>query len=107
MQSIDITTNLVSGSLSTNSTVVGWRKVWNARTKPAALHAGYYTALFADGSHGFLCGTINQGGNLVGWWQMGSSRLQVFSAALGPHGEIGFYQTIDASGRAVLGRLDF
>lgn len=103
---IDIATNLVSGSVYTNSTVEGWRKVWNARTKPSALHAGYYTALFADGSQGYLCGAINQGGNMVGWWQLGSSRLQTFSAVLGPGGEIGFYQTTDASGRAVLGRFD-
>ncbi len=103
---IDITTNLFSGTLSTNSTVEGWRRVWNARSNPSALHAGYYTALFADGGEGFLSGTINQGGDLVGWLQMGSPRLQTFSAFLGPRGEIGFYQTSGASGRAVLGRLD-
>jgi hypothetical protein len=103
---IDMATNLVSGSVSTNSTVEGWRKVWNARTKPSSIHAGYYTALFTDGSQGYLCGTIHQSGNMVGWWQLGSSRLQTFSTTLGPGGEIGFYQTTDASGRAVLGRFD-
>lgn len=103
---IDITTNLFSGSLSEDSTVEGWRKVWNARTNPSATHAGYYTALFAEGNHGFLCVTINQGGNLVGWLQMGRSRFQAFSASLGPRGEIGFYQTTDAIGCTILGRLD-
>jgi Calx-beta domain len=103
---IDITTNLFSGSLSEDSTVEGWRKVWNARTNPSASHAGYFTALFTEGNHGFFCGTINQGGNLIGWLQMKGLRLQTFSSLLGPRGEIGFYQTLDATGRAVLGRLD-
>jgi len=103
--SLDETTSLISGTHGA-ATVTGWQSIWNARTRPATHHLGYYSvgidladsgddgALGIPQGSGYATFSVTTAGTLAvaGWTADGQPIVS--AGFIGPNGEIAVHTSL-------------